>query len=166
MSNPIGSEARDLLVGTGITRRRQPLRRKLRERAWKHHETRIGDRVFVLWMDNYNRLRYSKNPQVLRNQTVNGTALAKLAIGCGQTGWTGHPKVKEMLSRKEDLAIDINAVHRKIMNDVKPWSCVVLVTRMSAYHAMSVAEGLRRLGGCPTMFGRGTSRPSTGCWRR
>jgi hypothetical protein len=79
----VGPSVRDMLVGSGLPRQRKPLRMKLRQRAAKLEAEAIGNGVCVVWMDNYNRQRYSKNPGVRRNQSINGTAIAKLPIKVG-----------------------------------------------------------------------------------
>jgi len=139
ISVPIGSAARELLVGAGISRQRRPLRVKLRSRALKEEAAAIGNRVCVLWVDNYNRLRYSKNPAVARNQSINGTAMAKLPIPPGGDSWTRQPSMKELCKCCETVARDIHQMHRAFINDVRS-----LELRCLCYEDVRVPCDVRR----------------------
>ena len=114
-----GPGLRQLLAGSGLTLQRRPLRNKLRSRAAKREAAFVGSKVCVLWMDNFNRQRYSKNPAATRNQSINGTAMAKLPIDVGQAGWQGQPNVKAMYNKVDQVASALVSSHRAFVNSVR-----------------------------------------------
>jgi hypothetical protein len=115
----VGPSVRDMLVGSGLTRQRKPLRMKLRQRATKLEAEAIGNGVCVVWMDNYNRQRSSKNPGVRRNQSINGTAIAKLPIKVGANPWTSQPSIKDMFLKVDATASGIVSMQKTFINSVR-----------------------------------------------
>ena len=115
----VGPSVRNMLVGSGLTRQRKPLRMKLRQRADKLEAEAMGNDVCVVWMDNYNWQRYSKNPDVCRNQSINGTAIAKLPIKVGASHWPGQPSIKDMFLKVERTASSSVTMQKADINGVR-----------------------------------------------
>ena len=107
-----GPSVREALIGTGLTTLRRPVRAKLRERSAVREAQLIGGGVFVMWVDNFNRQRYAKNPATTRNQSINGTAVAKLRVDVEPICWGGQPSLKEMYGNMKTIAGAIVAMHR------------------------------------------------------
>ena len=101
----------------------------------------MGNDVCVVWMDNYNRQRYSKNPGVCRNQSINGTAIAKLPIKVGASHWTGQPSIKDMFLKVEQTASGIISMQKAWINGVRD-----LELRCLSYDDVRVPCDLRRRG--------------------
>ena len=57
----------------------------------------------VVWMDNYSRPRYSRNPNERRDDTINGTAYAVLPTDVSIRSWSGWPSVPELYARLPDV---------------------------------------------------------------
>ena len=67
---------RNVLAGTGLVRaRREPMEKRVDRAKLRLQETLKG-KIAVVWMDNFNKQRFTKNPDHVKNACVNGTVFA------------------------------------------------------------------------------------------
>ena len=67
---------RKVLAGTGLVRARRETVKKRVERARKRLEEALKNKIAVVWIDNFNKQRFNKNPDKLQNACINGTVFA------------------------------------------------------------------------------------------
>ena len=71
---------RNHFAGTGMVRRRRlPMANQVRQ-AKAAVDAALKDRVPVVWLDNFNRQRYSRNPNKAHDQCINGSVLAVTGV--------------------------------------------------------------------------------------
>lgn len=108
---------RGLLCGTGLVAKRL---RPLKERAETQRQRAIEaatDEVYALWVDNYNKFRYSRNPHENRDMCINATVMAMLALGDVQGSlWHGWPAINHIFAAARDLASQL-VQHHKVFTD-------------------------------------------------
>ena len=54
-----------------------------------------------------------------RNQSINGTAIAKLPTDVGASPWTGQPSIKDMFLKVEQTATGIVTMQKAFINGVR-----------------------------------------------
>ena len=82
---------RNVLAGTGMVRRRREPVKKRVDRALLRLQDALKNNVAVVWVDNFNKQRYHKNPDKPQDASINGTVFAvtpqPLAVAVEYHGW-------------------------------------------------------------------------------
>ena len=73
----------------------------------------------VCWVDNYSRLRYSRNPYESRNLSINGTAMAVLPVEVCIRTWSGWPGILNMYRRRDVVTNDIFQMSKTIGDGIR-----------------------------------------------
>jgi hypothetical protein len=109
------------LRGSGMARHRQPtVAAQVSEANTILHEELRGGRA-VLWIDNYNRNKYSRNPALDRNQCVDLTAVAVMTkVNMPSAGtFGGLPSFGDLCLRVEPIAAELTVVGGDFIKDIK-----------------------------------------------
>lgn len=136
---------RQMMSGTGVVRkRREPLKKQAKVARTAIREALRG-KLAIIWMDNFNKQRYSKNPNEDRNACINGTVFATTPQPIASlSSWTGWPTVRQLCMRIDDM---VNFVHRQMLNftnDVR-----TLKLKALDYDSVRVPCDIRRPGATP-----------------
>ena len=76
-------------------------------------------RVFILWIDNFNKHKYSRNPNEVRDKCINGTVFAVLPItGRLQAWFRGHPTHLTLIANVDVLGPQLQDAARQVRNNV------------------------------------------------
>lgn len=133
---------RAALAGLGWVTRRPVA---LSKRAAKLRDAALKDAAgitYVLWMDNYNKFRYSRNPNEDRDACVNATVMSILPMPTAdRSQWTGWPTLAVLLEKAAALAAYM-VQHRKGFAD----RFRTLYRKGLAYEHVRVPLDLRRYG--------------------
>lgn len=108
---------RHALRGTGWVRLRRPKVLELAERRRSEALQAASGEVFMLWVDNYNKFRYSRNPNEDRDRCVNCTVFAMLPLrGVDRHVWRGWPSLGDISGQLPVIGRQM-VQHQKEFND-------------------------------------------------
>jgi hypothetical protein len=135
-------EQRASLLGSGrVTKRRVPPA----VRAQKSRDRVLGrcaGSVFVCWIDNYNKFRYSRNPNEDRDLCINATVAALLPQPLVfRPAWTGWLAQKQLMDAMRLLPGEI-CLHQRVFQD----DFRVMLRRGLTWGMVRVPCDLRRYG--------------------
>jgi hypothetical protein len=83
-------------------------------------EQSIAGGVYCQWVDNYNKFRYSRNPNENRDKCVNATVLALLAVpDVSRHRWSCWPEPGDMYDRVASTAAELHHHHRRFNDRVR-----------------------------------------------
>ena len=103
-------EQRTALSGTGLVRPRKVNRAQLAAHMRAIILSRVRNFDIVVWMDNFNKQRYSRNPNEDRDRSINGTVTAVLQLPRLSLRPLPYPSLKELVTRIQPLSIVLVAV--------------------------------------------------------
>ena len=116
---------RQLLRGTGMVRLRRPNMKKTADKRRAEVLAACGGAVYCMWVDNYNKFRYSRNPNEDRDRCINATVFAMLPQpGVRRQAWSGWPTLsdlqksldvipRQMVHHHKEFADRIRVLYRK-----------------------------------------------------
>ena len=98
-------EQRRALSGTGLVRPRKENRAQLADHMRSVIRSSVRSCDVVVWMDNFNKQRYSRNPNENRERSINGTVTAVLQLPRLSLRPQPYPSLKELVTRIRPLSI-------------------------------------------------------------
>ena len=108
---------RKLLRGTGMVKLRRPGRHSTAEKRREQVLSAANGAVFMLWMDNYNKFRYSRNPNEDRDRCINATVYAMLPQPeVSRQWWSGWATLPQIWDALQSFGREMVQHHRE-MND-------------------------------------------------
>ena len=111
---------RQLLRGAFTRSVRRPKLKKRAQRMRAEAEESIMAGVYCQWVDNYNKFRYSRNPNEDRDKCVNATVLAVLVVpDVDRHCWRGWPEPGELHDRTPSYGRDLHLHHRRFNDRVR-----------------------------------------------
>ena len=99
----ITKEQRVALQGTGLVRPRKENRKKLSALMCAQVKTSTHNSDVVVWMDNFNKKRFSRNPNENRDKCINGTVFAVMALPFLHMSPAPSPPIKTLLATVNDM---------------------------------------------------------------
>ena len=88
---------RDAIRGTGWVKLRRPRVVELAQRRRDEALAAASGEAFMLWVDNYNKFRYSRNPNEDRDRCINCTVYAMLPLrDADRHVWRGWPSLGQL----------------------------------------------------------------------
>ena len=76
----ISKEQRKALSGTGLVKPRKENRKRLSAILRVEHNASVYLKDIVVWLDNFNKKRFSRNPNENRDKCINGTVFVVLTL--------------------------------------------------------------------------------------
>jgi hypothetical protein len=133
---------RELMRGSGWSTLRRKSVRKVAERNRAGTLDAVGAGVYMLWMDNYNKFRYSRNPNEDRDLCINATVYSLLPLpAVERSPWISWPTI-------DQLRLALGPVHRHLEKHHKEFNDRVrtLIDLGLQYEHIRVPCDLRRFG--------------------
>ena len=113
----VTKKQRKVLHGTGWVTVRRPRLKDAAEERRSAAVANCGGLVFLCLVDNFNKFRYSRNPNEDRDRCINATVLAVLPTdGVRRVHWNGWPTVAE-LGMQIDICGRMLSTHHKQFSD-------------------------------------------------
>ena len=138
----VSKRTRKFLRGTGMVTVRRP---HLGHTAEEHRQTvraACGGRVFICWLDNYNKFRYSRNPNEDRDRCINASVMAVLPQeDVSRNFWQGWPKVQDLFDQVEVCNRQLRQHHKLFTDRVRR-----LLDKAITWEQVRVPCDLRRFG--------------------
>ena len=137
---------RSHLIGTGMVRPRRVSDSKLAAINLNDLSMRVRNLRTVIWMDNFNKLRFAHNPNEERDRSINATVLALLPTSFAkrEVCWTG---VKELCSLVHTCIDSIMSDVGKVWDDMRSMDLYDV-----SFDNIRVPCDLRRLGVHPVQW--------------
>ena len=79
----------------------------------------VGRQAYVMWLDNYSKQRYSRNPNERRNDSVNGTAYAVWPLHLDLDDWDGWPSLQDLFNRIPEVCRMVGSASRAFGDDIR-----------------------------------------------
>jgi hypothetical protein len=114
-------QQREVLRGAGLVRsfRRAPLAK----RAQTMRDTAVSSiraMTFMIWVDNYNKFRYSRNPNENRDKCINATVSAVMPVSdTPRHLWDGWMSPPEVLDRLQMFRRNMHTHHKQFNDNVR-----------------------------------------------
>ena len=138
----VSKRQRQLLRGTGWMKVKRPNLKISAEKRREEARTSCSGRVFCCWVDNFNKFRYSRNPNEERDRCINATVMALIPAGGVSRGhWRGWPTVEEMFASVEGCGRQLHQHHKEFSDRVRG-----LLARGLRWEQIRVPLDLRRFG--------------------
>ena len=101
-----------------VRRRRRPAGLLAAERLDDLRIT-VGTDACAVWLDNYSRQRYSRNPNEQRNDCVNGTAFAVLPLRHQLRDWDGWPALSDIYEAIPQTCQTLMTASKEFSNNIR-----------------------------------------------
>jgi hypothetical protein len=106
-------------MGHATSLRRPGLQKKAEAMQQDAARSLIG-KVYMHWVDNYNKFRYSRNPNEDRDKCINATVFAVLEVpGADRHQWAGWPSPRQLQARMEEFAKQMHGQHKVFNDDIR-----------------------------------------------
>lgn len=112
------SRQRSMFAGTSLVRRRKEPIRNLAGRALVSLIRACRDGCPVVWLDNFNKHKFSPNPNEPRDKSVNGTILA-LTTASDVSGYLGWPYLSEICVQMKAASKNVGRAQQRLSEDVR-----------------------------------------------
>ena len=100
----------------------------------------IGQNLAVCWMDNYSTFRYSRNPNAVRDQSLNCTVFALLPTTTAMLNWSGMKDLQALVFSLRPTAHLLNTAAISLSNSVRS-----LLQQNPGYEDLRVPLDYRRI---------------------
>ena len=158
---------RRMFCGTGLTAAR---RRPLHTRAANNRSEALRDvagETFVVWVDNYNKFRYSRNPNEDRDRCINATVFALLPLPAMPSGvWRSWPTPRQLIANIDGFGRQLLQHHKQLNDRARVQLTRNLQYDKSEYLVTYADSALQRCHGFPFKSVLLTSRAPRDSWKR
>ena len=119
---------RQLVRGSGWTTLRRKSVRTVAARNRAETLDAIGAAVYMLWVDNYNKFRYSRNPNEDRDMCINATVYSILPLhAVERSAWMCWPTLEHMRAStgrmQRQLQQHLREFNDRVRTLVGSWTC-------------------------------------------
>lgn len=132
---------RDLLGGCGVVYRRRPSASNRAQVNLQRLMDEANGHVLILWADNYNIYRFATNPNVPRDQSINGTVFAALPTQIVLPGGTWLPTLRDLVGRLHTTSSWLHHCAGTLSDDIRD-----TVARDYTWSQLRVPADVRRYG--------------------
>ena len=138
----VTKKQRKILRGTGWVTVRRPSLKVVADERRSDAVKRCGGTVFLCWVDNFNKFRYSRNPNEDRDRCINATVLAVLpSNGVRRVHWSGWPTSVELFEQVDFCGRALTMHHKQFSDRIRN-----LVDKRLTFQHIRVPCDLRRTG--------------------
>ena len=138
----VTKKQRKVLRGTGWLTVKRPQLKLVAEKRREDVRAGCGGRVFLCWVDNFNKFRYSRNPNEDRDRCINATVMALLpSADVNRAHWEAWPTVLELHGQVEQCGRQMKQHHKLFTDRVR-----VLLNKGLRFEHVRVPCDLRRFG--------------------
>ena len=115
----VTKEQRHALSGTGLVRPRKENRKKVAALMRSQIDATVHLKDVVIWLDNFNKKRFSRNPNENRDKCINGTVFAILTLPFLNILPRPYPSLKNVLLAVNTTIILLPEAHKFLCNFIR-----------------------------------------------